>query len=159
MRGPISVAIYSLSFFIYNLIASGDYRHLSLSFCNESLPRINFVILFSSFSPSKPFPNLIHSLIIKISSSAGSNTKFCQARPKTLPLSSGFSGSSKLCGKLIKYIRFSRGKKTSTFARPVYMSEWIRRTTLVSEKKLGSKIKWGRIILLINMYNLSLIHI
>ena len=63
MRGPFSISLttFLLSFSTYNLIASGDYRHLSFSFCNESLPRINFVILFSCFSPSKTFPNLVHS--------------------------------------------------------------------------------------------------
>ena len=64
MRDPSSIflTIYFLSFFNYNLIAPGDYRHLSFPFCNESLPRVNFVILSSSLPPSKTFPNLVHSL-------------------------------------------------------------------------------------------------
>ena len=63
MRGPFfwAICLILLSFFLYNLSASGDYRHLSFPFCNESLPRINFVILSPSFYSSKTFPNLVHS--------------------------------------------------------------------------------------------------
>ena len=88
LRDLIFLAICLLSFFFYNLSASGDYRHLSFTLCNVSLPRINLVILFSSLSLSSkyPFPKLVH-LFNKTSSSGRLKeayiikTKFYQAWP------------------------------------------------------------------------------